>query len=270
MDRAAQALAVFGGVSAGLLTYGALVESERLTFSRHTLTLPHWPKSMDGYTVGLISDLHLSHYRHRDMALAGTRWLVEQNPDVVVVAGDIQNYHLPVRDPWVREVLAPVKEWGGAAVAVLGNHDYFGGAPNRIGSLVAASGVRLLRNERYVARGVQWVGVDSACVGMSDPFSPLLECDASGPVIVVWHEPDMVDELPRGAELMLSGHSHGGQFVLPGGWAPMTSRLGSKYLSGFFPHAPTPLFVTRGVAVTGPPSRLMCPAEVCLLTLRGA
>jgi predicted MPP superfamily phosphohydrolase len=268
MDRAAQALLAFGGVSAGLLLYGGLVEAERLFGRRTTLNLPDWPASMDGFTVGLISDLHLSHYRHRDMARAGVEWLVAQNPDVLVVAGDIQNYHLPLRDPWVKEVFEPVHAWGGEAVAVLGNHDYFGGAPDRLHAILAASGIRLLRNERHLAKGVQWVGVDSACVGRSDPFSPLFECDASGPVVVVWHEPDMVDHLPRGTDLMLSGHSHGGQFVLPGGWAPLTSRLGSKYLAGFYPSAPTPLFVTRGVAVTGPPSRFLCPAEVCLLTLR--
>ena len=88
-----------------------------------------------------------------------------------------------------------------------------------------------------------------------------------GPIIALWHEPDVVDHLPKGAALMLSGHSHGGQFTFPGGYTPMHTLNGRKYVRGFFPHAPTPLYVSRGIGTTGPPSRLNCAPEVSLLEL---
>jgi predicted MPP superfamily phosphohydrolase len=90
------------------------------------------------------------------------------------------------------------------------------------------------------------------------------------PKIVLWHEPDAVDFLPTGANLMLSGHSHGGQFVLPGGWAPKHSTMGRKYVRGFYPNAKTPIFVTSGVGTTFLPSRFNCPPEVAILTLNPA
>lgn len=77
----------------------------------------------------------------------------------------------------------------------------------------------------------------------------------------------MVDQLPIEASLMLSGHSHGGQFISPWGWAPMKTRGGKKYVRGFYPDAPTPIYVSRGLGTTGPPSRLFCPPEVTILTL---
>jgi uncharacterized protein len=68
---------------------------------------------------------------------------------------------------------------------------------------------------------------------------------------------------------MISGHTHGGQFRAPWGWAPMKTRNGERYLEGFFPDAPTPLYVSRGIGTTGPPSRLNCPPEVSVLSLEG-
>jgi predicted MPP superfamily phosphohydrolase len=90
------------------------------------------------------------------------------------------------------------------------------------------------------------------------------------PVIVLWHEPDAVDLLPSGAHLMIAGHSHGGQWRFPWGWTPMTTRNGRKYIEGFFPDAPTPLYVSRGVGTTGPPARLGALPEVSILRLMSA
>jgi hypothetical protein len=87
------------------------------------------------------------------------------------------------------------------------------------------------------------------------------------PRLAIWHEPDAVRFLPAVFDLMLSGHSHGGQFVFPGGFIPMTTKNGRKYIGGFYSNATTPLFVTKGVGTTGPPSRFLCPPEVVLLTL---
>jgi predicted MPP superfamily phosphohydrolase len=66
---------------------------------------------------------------------------------------------------------------------------------------------------------------------------------------------------------MMSGHSHGGQFRFPGGYTPMHTDLGRAHPRGFYPDAPTPLYVSRGIGTTGPPSRFNCPPEVAILTL---
>jgi uncharacterized protein len=89
--------------------------------------------------------------------------------------------------------------------------------------------------------------------------------------VTLLHEPDVVGLLPVGvSNLVLSGHSHGGQFLLPFGIVPMTSRNGKIYRDGFYPDAPSPIFTTRGIGTTGPPSRFLCPPQVAILTLRSA
>ncbi len=203
------------------------------------------------------------------MALArqAIEFLVDEDPDMIVFCGDLVNVWKPGAEDLVLDALEPMLDYDGPSLAVPGNHDYYSGDPEFLRPLFSAVGTRLLRNECWIHKGINWVGVDSACENASDPIGAHYGVDYRHPVVIVWHEPDMVDTLPPCADLMLSGHSHGGQFVAPWGWPPMTATLGKKYLSGFFPSTSVPLYVSRGVGTTGPPARLFCPAEVTLITL---
>lgn len=227
-----------------------------------------WPDSHDGYRVGLIADNHVRDALTVDLTQRALRYLVSEKPDMIAFAGDMVQKWKPGVKPLIRAALDPLKGYEGACVAVPGNHDYYGGDAEDLRDVYDSFGIRLLRNECWSHEGVNWVGVDSACESMADPYTAVRQCDPRDPTIVLWHEPDAVQWLPRGPELMLSGHSHGGQFTTPWGWAPMTSRLGKKYLRGFYPEAPVPIYVSRGLGTTGPPSRLFCRAEATVLTLR--
>ena len=84
------------------------------------------------------------------------------------------------------------------------------------------------------------------------------------------HNPDFVEQIrdPR-VDLVLSGHTHGGQVVFPFVGAPVTSsRYGQKYVQGLRQGPSARVFVTRGVGTTGLPMRFGCPPEVVLITLR--
>jgi predicted MPP superfamily phosphohydrolase len=89
--------------------------------------------------------------------------------------------------------------------------------------------------------------------------------------IVISHAPDFVDRLPWPVELVLAGHTHGGQVVLPLFGPPKTAmRLPRRFAGGLHDHAGTPLHVSRGVGMErgfAPPVRLLCPPEVCVLDL---
>ncbi len=227
-----------------------------------------WPADRDGYRIGLVADNHCRDSETILLTQQCLEFLLSENPDVIAFAGDTVAYWKPGIEQMLREALAPLKNCKTPCVAVPGNHDYFGGEPDQLKPIFDEFGIQLLRNESVSINGVNWVGVDSAGEGYADPYTAIKQCDPSDPTIVLWHEPDMVDYLPRGPELMLSGHSHGGQFTTPWGWAPMTSRLGSKYLRGFYPDAPVPIYVSRGLGTTGPPARLFCRAEATVLILR--
>lgn len=226
-----------------------------------------WPSSLEGFRIGLVADPHISEESSVGLLREALGLLLDEKPDIIVFAGDLVNYWKPGVEDLVLEALEPMLDYAGPSIAVPGNHDYYGGDAEFLRPLYSVVGTRLLRNECWRHGGVNWVGVDSACEDKADAMRAFSNVDFQDPVVVLWHEPDVVDTLPPCADLMLSGHSHGGQFVTPWGWPPMTSTLGKKYLRGFYPLAPVPLYVSRGVGTTGPPARLFCPAEVTILTL---
>jgi predicted MPP superfamily phosphohydrolase len=231
--------------------------------------LPGWPDSHDGYRIGLIADSHVRDSHTVDLTQRALDFLTSEKPDMIVFAGDMVEKWNRRSIEKVYEALLPLQGYEGPVLAVPGNHDYYGpGDPDLLRPLYQHFGIELLRNDCWHHDGINWVGIDSACAGMADPYWAVRQADPVHPTVVVWHEPDAVQWLPRGPDLMLSGHSHGGQFTTPWGWAPMTSRLGKKYLRGYYPDAPVPIYVSRGLGTTGPPSRLFCRAEATILTLR--
>lgn len=261
-----------GAAGLGVLAYGALVESKRLVAERYRLRLPNWPAHLDGFTLALLADFHLRDRHSAELAERAVALALDAEPDVVVIAGDFVGHWTEASPTMVGDVLEPLLLMEGRVVAVPGNHDYFGyGDADLLASICDALNIRLLRNASWLNQGVRWVGIDSFNAGYADPTAAFasIPAEASEPIVAVWHEPDLVATLPPGASLMLAGHSHGGQFLAPWGWAPMSTENGRRYVRGYYPEASTPLFVTRGVGTTGPPSRLFCRPEVAVLQLTG-
>lgn len=257
--------AFVGGI--GLLAYGALVEAKRLTLEKLTLRLPDWPQRLNGLRIAHISDLHLRDEYSLELAVRAARMVVDEQPDAVAITGDFVGYW-KAESPWlIEQALAPLVGMNAPILAVPGNHDHFFDGVRYLRPILDELGIRLLQNESVSECGVQWVGVDSANMHRDDVRAAFANARNDLPTIVLWHEPDLVDRLPRRCDLMLAGHSHGGQFLAPWGWAPMTTRNGRRYRHGFYPDAATPLYVSRGVGTTGPPSRLFCPPEVTILVL---
>jgi len=259
-----------GIASAGILLYGSLVEANRLVLRRVTLKLPDWPPDLSGYRIGLVADFHLRDFWTVEHAIRAGSVLSAENPNMTVIAGDFVGRWKEDSVELIDAGLSLFEPLAGRVLAVPGNHDYYGGDPEILIEMGREVGIRLLRNEVVRQDGIQWLGIDSQNGGEAMPHQTFALADEGGAKIVIWHEPDMVDHLPGRASLMLSGHSHGGQFLTPWGWPPIRVRNGRKYLRGFFDLEPTPLYVTSGVGTTGPPSRLNCPPEVVLLTLESA
>jgi predicted MPP superfamily phosphohydrolase len=257
-------LSALGGA---MLVYGALVESKRLVLERFDVPIFNLPERLDGFKIAVLGDFHLSDKYSVELAQKAIDMALDQDPDMVCLVGDFVNYWKPT-SPWMLgEVLEPLLIMDGSVVAVPGNHDYKTGSPEILRIILDELNIKLLRNESWVHKGICWTGIDSYNHGVAN-VSKAFETATDDPVVVLWHEPDLVGQLPaERAILQLSGHSHGGQFKFPFNLTPMTSANGDKYRDGFYPEASTPLFVTRGVGTTGPPSRFLCPPQVAILTL---
>lgn len=253
---------------AGLLLYGGLFETDRLVKESSTLWLPRWPESLDGYRVGLLTDLHLRDSESIALTQTAIEACLDERPDAIVICGDLVDFWKPESHDILVYALAGLELAPCLKVAVPGNHDYYGGGPEQLLPALEPLGVRLLRNESLVHDGIRWVGMDSAVMGRSDLLEAFCGVPRDEATVLLWHEPEIVPAAPDFVSLMLSGHSHGGQFCTPWGWAPGRAYLGSTFLSGFFEDAPVPLYVSRGIGITGPPARLFCRPEVAILTLR--
>lgn len=264
-----------GALGGAMLVYGALVESKNLKVEEFDIPVQDLPDEVSGLRIAVLGDFHLSHEPSIELAQRAVAAALDADPDVVVLVGDFVA-RWKALTPWMLgAVLEPLLMMDGAVIAVPGNHEYHGGTPDLLGPILDEFNIKLLRNESVSLKGIEWVGIDSFNEEQADlpkALGPLSSHNEKGePRIVVWHESDTVDLLPPGAAvLQISGHSHGGQFRFPGGLIPMKSRNGEKYIEGFYPFAPTPLFVTRGVGTTGLPSRFLCPPQVAILTLEAA
>jgi predicted MPP superfamily phosphohydrolase len=271
-DRGWKTLAgVAGAVTAtavAALVYGALGESNRLVVEHYTLPLPGWPDELEGYRIAVLGDFHIGTSWSLDLTKRAVAAAMAEATDMVVLIGDFVNYWKRDRSGMVGEALEPLRLLKGDVIAIAGNHDYARGDSDLLAPIFEELDIQFLRNGSIKKGGITWIGMDSARTGDDDVDAAFRDVVQDGsPRIALWHEPDVVDRLPSGCALQLSGHGHGGQFRLPFGITPMHSIMGRKYPGGYYPDAPTPLFVTRGVGTTGPPSRFLCPPEVAILTL---
>lgn len=264
----------------GLLAYSGEYERHNLEITHRTVELARLPPALDGLRIAQISDIHFEEYTEAYFLREIVAKINKLAPDVVVLTGDFVSEG-PLSHSWgvqmsnpCAEILAGIQcpqRW-----CVLGNHDATVG-PVIVTDALETHGLPVLANsyvpfERNGAR--LWIG-GVKDVGRSDPdlhlAAPRSLQAAQEPVILLAHEPDYADHVVRhgGVDLMLSGHTHGGQVRLPLVGALYVPPLGRKYVEGLF-HLKNglQLYVNRGIGAVGVPFRFDCRPELTLITLR--
>ncbi len=250
--------------AAGLLAgTGIGVVESGMVLTERTLHLPRW--KADGFRIAHMSDAHASNAGQLAAARQAVRWAVAAKPDLFVFTGDFLNHGTAEALGNIETAFEELHELRCPCLAVLGNHDYWPGGPGEIASRVGKTRLRLLVNEATDLGEVRVVGLDDALGGSPDYGKVRSDAPSN---LVLLHEPDFAARLPAPAGLVLSGHSHGGEICLPGGLPLYTPNGSRRYRSGYYPDAPTPVYVNRGSGTLGP-GRVYCPPEVAILTLRG-
>ena len=271
-----------------------LIITEPLKIEKLTIAIANLPNSLSGIKIVQLSDLHYDGIRLSEKLLAQAIEVSNlENPDLVVITGD-----LVTDDPQPIEILASklIKLQSPVGTYVcLGNHDNVSLASRQhIINALTKVGIRVLWNEI-----VYPLGKELAIVGLaeywSSEFNPKLvfeQIEPNIPRIVLSHNPDSAEILKKWrVDLQLSGHTHGGQIVIPGyGAAPLLLRQvrkkTPKWISYFIPYlracsevlkhwqwsegwhqvGKNQLYVNRGLG-TYFPGRLFCPPEVTVITL---
>ena len=226
--------------------------------------------TLTGLRIGFITDIH--HEPHRPVVLLerAVALLNAAAPDLILLGGDYVN--TTARDfdrplALLAQLRAPLGVFG-----VMGNHDYWGGA-DYLAARLTGAGVTILRNESQALPapgGGEWwlIGVDSTVRGHDDLDAAFAGVPTDAFRLLLAHEPEVADRIVTRdftADLQLSGHSHGGQFVLPVLGAPLLPRLGRRYVRGL--HIEPTVYTSRGVGTVPPYLRLNSDPEVTLLTL---
>lgn len=209
----------------------------------------------------------------------GTEWLTRAfrelfdsipTPDCIAFGGDLSG-----EAAWIGRSLDFLRTLpsGPRKIAVCGNWDLRRNwlSPDRWRGMFADAGFRLLVNESVEAGGFLFYGMDDAKEG--DALSSRVNIPQSDNVCVISHNPDaaaamLPPEKLGGSPLILCGHTHGGQFRLPGFGAVLTSsRFGKRFEYGAFRHGTTgaAMYVTAGIGATWFPMRIFCPPEALLV-----
>ena len=241
--------------------------------------MPAWPRQLAGLKVALLADLHVgSPFWDLDALSRLVARTNAEKPDLVLLAGDYQINNLPGGTFVAAE---PIAERLGAlraplgVIAVLGNHDWWNEG-ERTRAAFRAHGIIVLEDEthqlQHGGQSFYVVGLADQLTRPSNPRAALGKVPSGSPTLLLVHEPDVFESLPRlglRPSLTLAGHTHGGQVWLPLlGRRVVPSDFGERYAYGHIVEEGRHLFVTSGVGTSILPVRFLVPPEIALLTLR--
>lgn len=266
LDRRALLKGLVGaglGIVTGGGVHGYLYERHHLELTRATMPVSGLPAALRGLRLGVMTDIHRSQAVPHELVAAAVRMLMAEKPDVILLGGDYVSFGDRRYVQRAAEALAPLSAPHGV-IAVMGNHDDDRDMP----AALAAKGFTVLRDARtrLTIRGepIEFAGVRFWTYKVVDIAHVLR--GALPLTFLLAHSPKRLLEAQQLAvPAVISGHTHGGQIVLPGIGAIAAREF--PVVAGLGQRQGTSIFVSRGVGTVYVPVRINCPPEVAVLTL---
>ena len=235
----------------------------------YEFTHPDVPEAFDGFRMAFISDLHYKSLLKEKGLRKLVRLLNKQNADVLLMGGDYQE-----GCEYVVSLFSALSEvrtaWG--TYAVLGNNDYER-CYDEIVNAMERYGIRLLEHK---VDTLYKEGQRMFIAGVRNPFdlcsngvSPTLPLSSDDFVVLLVHTPEYAENVSvENADLVLSGHTHGGQVRIMGMTPAWRSSYGKRFLSGLaYNSMRIPVITTNGIGTSRFPVRIGAPAEIVVVTL---
>jgi len=226
----------------------------------------------DRFNLVQLTDVHVGRTIKRDFIEKLVETTNQLKPDAVVITGDLVD--LPISK--IEYDLYPLKALEAPTYFILGNHEYFHGAGESIAYLTELNIVPLLNDHVVIGEGdrqFNLIGINDVIGASTGLFPPDVQqafndVDQTNACIVLAHQPKMINEMGNyRCDLMLSGHTHGGQ-IFPFGLLVMAAQ---PYLAGLHQHdEDKQIFVSRGTGYWGPPLRFMAPSEISQIMIQPA
>jgi hypothetical protein len=260
------------GIGGGL--YSSLIEPLWFDIVDVPLLLPRLGRAFTGFRLMQISDLHVGEgFMPAHLGGAVDRML-DLRPDALAITGDVVSSSDRLNDEALDATGVQLARLASTVptFSVLGNHDHWWDA-ERVRALLRRSGATNLDNDyRSLTREgsfLHFCGVDDFYERRANLAPILQRLPAEGCAILLAHEPDFVDRTARTGrfDLQISGHSHGGQVVLPFGGPVILPRHGRKYPSGLYSIGGMYQYTNRGLGTISPAVRFFCRPEITVFTL---
>jgi predicted MPP superfamily phosphohydrolase len=276
-------------VGTGGVFYSASIEPRCVHIRRIRIPVQRLPSALDGLTIAHLTDLHCSRVISAEFLAKCIVMANDLSPDIMVFTGDYlthDDHSGPLGKLLLGERLPPAElatqcaeclsraraKYG--VFASLGNHDHWFDA-DAVTKIIESVGIPVLRN---ASQTVRINGKPLAIVGLGDLWTEGVDMTQafrnvdSAFSIVLMHNPDSFEHWPReGSQLILAGHTHGGQVNIPFFGPPIVpSRYGQKYAHGLFVRGQTHMYVNSGVGMIPPAVRFNCPPEIALFHLQKA
>jgi predicted MPP superfamily phosphohydrolase len=254
--------------------YGVLVRRRWYHVVERDVRVPGLDARLDGLRIAQLSDLHIGTLTPRSWGLAWSRAANDRAPDLAVVTGDMVTSGIDFHGD-VADVIGALRAKSGVFVS-MGNHDYFGAEGEPLVTMLRDRGVGVLRNEGVVIErgGAKlWLAaIDDTWTRRDDIARAMRDRPDGMTTVLLAHDPNRFDDAAdAGANLVLSGHTHGGQIGVPFIYRVANlASFGYRYNVGFYRRGQSVLYVHPGLGTTGPPMRLGVAPEVTILVLRAA
>jgi predicted MPP superfamily phosphohydrolase len=266
----------------GLVAYAGFWDRHDLELIEQTIHLRRLPEAFHGLRIAQVSDIHYDEFTEPYFVREVVRRVNALNPDIVVLTGDFVTDGPLSRSVGARlsypcgEILSGIR--CAHRFASLGNHDTLVGSAVVVDALKVHGIPTLVDNHIPFERGgsrLWFAGLRSSLEDTPNLNDALPRQPAPAePVILLAHEPDYALHVVKrgGVDLMLSGHTHGGQIRLPFIGTPrsLLAKGGRRFVHGHFNVGPMQLYVNRGIGTVKLPFRFLCPPELTLITLQPA
>jgi len=252
-----------GGLT-GASTYGVLYERHRLGVTEAILPVSGLAPGLDGLRIGLLTDIHHSSLVPAHDVAQAVDVTMSAKPDLIVLGGDYVSFQDRKFVEPVAELLSPLDAPCGV-FAILGNHD----DDREMPAALARRHISVLKDQRtrltIRSDALELAGIRFWTRRISDIARVLKGVEDS--VLLLAHDPRrLIEAAALGVPGVLSGHTHGGQIVMPAVGA--LARMRFPVVAGLGRRDNASIFVSRGVGTVYVPVRINCPPEVAIVTLR--
>ncbi len=240
-------------ICASTYYYARYIGTTGLTIREYAVTNEKIPESFHGFKIVQFSDTHYGMTTFNDELKNMVNKINLLNPDIVIFTGDLVDYHYNLKDEEKNDIINILSEIDSklGVYAVTGNHDQ----NSNYESILNGANITLLKNKyEYIHNGtsekIMLIGLDDYLEGTLDLDSTFNYEDDTNYKILLSHEPDIYDRLPKTPDLMLSGHSHNGQVRIPLAGAIYKTVGAKKYYDPEYTLGNTKMYISGGIGTS--------------------